>query len=300
MCDFISWKENPSTGRVFFLKDNDVFSPHGRETLRESKDNDVLGHSAIDAYCGPASHGLRQHENRHFWDKTSLPQFPPEIAVHLESPETLLNAWGKTLRYYLQPDDAFYILKFAPEPWRSALESICMKHVAKSAEYSFNALLEFKNLTPDQKKTLIAVIVQDGSYSDNTLLNVQNLTRGQVSILIRSAARNARRAQKVLFGFKGLTVSQKDTLVRGIARNAYYAFDTLRNGKDLSREYRDILVRGAARIPQEAYQTLLHIKDLTRAQKEIVLKGVKKDTNYSSYAVEFLNLTRAQKKFLRG
>ena len=183
MCEFISWKKD-SQGSVFFLTDNEVFSPRGRETLKGTKDNDYIGHGAIDAFFGSATHNLSQFENQNFWDNTP---FPPQIAVHLESPQTLLDTWGKILRESLQPDDAYYILTHAPEPWRAALMDICFRHVIKDSGYSYRILCDIKNLTEVQTNTLVKEVAKNLRYSYYTLWDVENLTQTQIALLRNSS-----------------------------------------------------------------------------------------------------------------
>jgi hypothetical protein len=183
MCEFISWKKGPD-GHMYFLTDNDVFSPHGRETLAGTKDNDVLGHGAITAYYGKETEDFSQGENRDFWQKH---EFPPEISKHLKSPETLLATWGKMLKQYLQPDDAYYIIKNAPEPWRSALADICIEHVVKDANYSYSTILYVKGLTQEQKATIVEVVAKSARYSYFTLCDVKGLTEEQRTLLRKAS-----------------------------------------------------------------------------------------------------------------
>ena len=204
MCEFISWKKD-SQGSVFFLTDNEVFSPHGRETLKDTKDNDYIGHGAIDAFFGSATHNLSQFENQNFWDNTP---FPPQIAVHLESPQTLLDTWGKILRESLQPNDAYYILTHAPQPWRSALMDICLRHVTKDSRYSYCTLRDVKNLTEQQTDTLIKGITKNSSYSYYTLRDVKNLTEQQINILIKGITKNSSYSYCTLRYVKNLTQTQ--------------------------------------------------------------------------------------------
>ena len=150
MCDFISWKVT-ADGQVLFLTDEDVFSSFGRQSLKGTKDNDILGHGAIDAYYGEKAKLLKHYENKDFWHKVL---FPEEIARHLESPQTLLNTWGKMLKQALQPDDAHYILLAAPDPWMSAIADILVKAVSRDAEYSYRTLCDVEILTDEHERIL--------------------------------------------------------------------------------------------------------------------------------------------------
>jgi len=267
MCEFVSWKKD-SLGEVFFLTDKDVFSPHGRSTLLGTKDNDVFGHGAITAFYGKAVAYLAQFENKKFWKKSS---FPAEIATHLESPETLLDTWGNMLRRYLQPDDAYYILTNAPEPWRSALFDICFDHVVKDPEYTYNTLIHVKGLTRAQRNTLVKGVVKDAFYACETLYDV-----------------------------KGLTEIQRNALIKGVVKDAYYTYDTLLRVKGLTEIQRNALVKRVAKSAEYAYDTLLRVKGLTEIQRNALIKGVVKDAFYARHAFfDVKGLTKTQRELLR-
>lgn len=179
MCEFISWKKDPN-GHIYFLTDNKVFSAHGREALVGTMHNDVLGHGAIDAYYGLKTRSYTQYERKNFWDKDN---YPKEIRIHLESPKTLLATWGKMLKQHLEPDDAFYILLNAPEPWKSALIGICIEHVAKNTGYACRTLLYIESLAEEQKDILVKAVARDAEYAYCTLHYVENLTEEQKKLL---------------------------------------------------------------------------------------------------------------------
>lgn len=178
MCEFISWKKVES--EILFLTDKDVFSSHGRETLRDNKDNDILGHRAIETFYGQSAIGGANFEDTDFWKRGN---YPPEIAKFLKSPQTLLNTWGRMLRRALQPDDACYILINAPPRWRKALSDICLDVVSKSAHYSCNTFCDVKGLTNKQKDILIEAVSKDANCSCYTLRDIKGLTDKQRSIL---------------------------------------------------------------------------------------------------------------------
>lgn len=271
MCEFISWKKN-SLGEVFFLTDKDVFSPHGRSTLKGTKDNDVFGHGAIRAFYGEATAYLAEFENKRFWNKAS---FPAEIAVHLESPETLLDTWGNMLKQYLQPDDAYYILTNAPEPWRSALFDICLSHVVKDTEYALDTLVHVKGLTRAQINILVKGVAQRAHNAYEALRHTKSLTKVQKNILIEGIIQNARHTYQALLDIKGLTETQRNVLVKSVAENnAYYAYCTLHDAKGLTETQRNVLVKGIVADAEYAHSTLIYIKGLTKTQKELLRRRV--------------------------
>lgn len=128
MCEFISWKEVDEKGgekKVFFLTDDEVFSERGREMLEGSKDNDFLGHHAIDNIWGPACKDGTHHEERNFWEKEKLPK---EIQSKLHDLAGFKKNFGKMIQSYAQRGDLLYIIRNAPKDdkkW-SGLKEFCL------------------------------------------------------------------------------------------------------------------------------------------------------------------------------
>lgn len=189
MCEFISWieaKMPDNTVQVLFLKDEDVYSSYGRDKLKGCRDNDYIGHGAIRTYfdldTSPAKR--TQYENKEFWKKEN---FPPEIARYLESPETFLNTWGKMIQTCFQPDDAYFVLTHAPEPWLSALFDIMVDWVATDVVYSYCVLRKVKGLTKIQKDKLVDRVATDTEYSYDILDEVKGLTEAQKNKLKKAS-----------------------------------------------------------------------------------------------------------------
>lgn len=110
MCDFISWIELLD-GTLVYLEDEDVFSSRGNEVLTGCRDNDVLGHGAIDLYYGLRGAGV-SHEVRDFWNTHKLPE---ELAAKIISFD---QHWGEVWRSgCFQNDDLRYIIRYAPDDW---------------------------------------------------------------------------------------------------------------------------------------------------------------------------------------
>ena len=116
MCDFISWKE--VDGQILFLTDKEVYSSRGLELFDDSKDNDVIGHGAINKYFGIDKKVGTEYEKRIFWDKNSDPKIPDVILEKLETVESFMKHWGKMFTSgCFQNDDLRYIIKYADEPY---------------------------------------------------------------------------------------------------------------------------------------------------------------------------------------
>ncbi|MEK7465174.1 MAG: hypothetical protein AAB631_00135 [Patescibacteria group bacterium] len=114
MCDFISWKkvEKNGTSVLFYLTDKEVFSEEGKKKFTECRDNDVLGHGAIDLFFELDGKG-REHEVRDFWN---LHKVPEEIAKKLQNFDA---HWGKMFASgAFQTDDLEYIVKNGPKDWQ--------------------------------------------------------------------------------------------------------------------------------------------------------------------------------------
>ncbi len=215
MCEFISWKKT-SSGTILFLTDKEVSSPFGREILKGTWNNDILGHGAITAYYGKeATIGAASFEEEEFWDKS---KYPTEIAQYLESPETLLATWGGMLKKALEPEKVYQILKRVPKSWRKGLSNLLVRIISKDVSYSFHALLTNESLTQRERAPLIESVSKDAYHSFHTLLNIKSLTQRERALLIES-----------------------------VSKDAYYSFQTLLNIKSLTREERAILKKARSK-----------------------------------------------------
>ena len=157
MCQFVSWIELPEGAPcgVLFLTDKEVYSEVGKEKLTGVQDNDVIGHGAIRAFYGLKPNEGTQREITAFWKKKS---FPPEIARYLESPETLIDTWGRMLKSgAIDYETAFSIMNEAPKLWREGLSGICLDIFSRDADYSYRALRDIKGFTEVQRDKLQAV-----------------------------------------------------------------------------------------------------------------------------------------------
>lgn len=128
MCEFISWKEvgEGKNKKVFFLTDDEVFSERGREMLEGSKDNDFLGHHAIDNIWGPACKDGKHREEKNFWEAGKLPK---EIQSKLRDLTSFKKNFGRMIRSYAQRDDLLYIIRNAPKDdkkW-TGLKEFCLE-----------------------------------------------------------------------------------------------------------------------------------------------------------------------------
>ena len=102
MCDFISYIE--AGGKILFLTPKDIESKYGKQTLKDSKDNDFLGHNAVRAFYGLKANIWVDKENKDFWNG-NLPQ-------------EIKNAWNNGdldgMFKYFQSDDINYVFQNAP------------------------------------------------------------------------------------------------------------------------------------------------------------------------------------------
>ena len=245
MCEFISWKE--TDGEVLFLTDKDVFSSHGREMLRNNRDNDVLGHGAIDAFFGESAKGAEQCEDQNFWIKDN---YPPEIAQHLKNPQTFLSTWGRVLKKSLRADDAVYIIENSPKRWRDALADILLNAIARGDAYtSYCTLIGVAGLSRKQKDVLIQAIAKDKDtdYSYDTLCEVRGLSKKQEDILVQAIAKDAEYSYKTLCYVKGLSNKQKNILVSAVAKDAEYSTNALNICTWLSKKQKAVLQKAAGK-----------------------------------------------------
>lgn len=113
MCDFISWKSIEKDGEthLFYLTDQEVFSKKGKEKFRDCRDNDVIGHGAIDKFFELNGKG-RKHEVQDFWNLHKLPKEIAEKVQHFDA------HWGKMFASgTFQIDDLGYIVRNGPKEW---------------------------------------------------------------------------------------------------------------------------------------------------------------------------------------
>ena len=114
MCDFVSYKmvNKNGTNVLYYLTDEEVFSEKGKKIFADTKDNDVLGHGAVDKYYGLNGKG-EDHEVRDFWNTEKL---PPVIAEKIKDFD---KYWGKMFTSgAFQTDDLEYIINHGPQEWK--------------------------------------------------------------------------------------------------------------------------------------------------------------------------------------
>jgi hypothetical protein len=121
MCNFISWIEArekmSKKSTLYYLTDHEVFSPRGKKVLKDSFDNDCLGHGAIRLFFGLdylANDNviIRDREVRNFWAVESLPKELREKIQHFNL------YWGKMFKKFFQNDDLCYIINYGPDIWK--------------------------------------------------------------------------------------------------------------------------------------------------------------------------------------
>lgn len=277
MCEFISWyraKMPDNSVQILFLTDKDVFSSYGQEKLKGAKDNDYIGHGAIKAFFDlqNSQATLMEFENQNFWYKK---QFPPEIAVHLESPETMLKTWGKILEQCLQIDDICYILDNAPESWLSAIINIetVLNKISTDAHLAYQILSSVKGLTESQKDKLIDGVSTDSDYSYQALRDITGLTESHKDILVNGVSDCAYDSSTVLQRVQGLTKSQKDKLVSKVSTKMDCSYDVLCYVQDLTEPQQDKLIN---KLSTSAYwaQKALYAEGLTKSQKNKLKKKI--------------------------
>lgn len=165
MCDFISWKEIQKDGETFrfYLTDKEVFSEEGRKKFADCRDNDVLGHGAIDRFFELGGKG-REYEIRDFWN---LHKLPKEIA---EKVQKFNLHWGKMFESgAFQTDDLEYIAANGPKEWAERAR----KQLEKQR---FTLLKEFRLTVPtgyDHAKQL-STLKSKEFYSFNDAITDKN------------------------------------------------------------------------------------------------------------------------------
>jgi hypothetical protein len=204
MPTFISWirKDN---GEVLFLTDKEIFSRLGEEKLQGDIRNFLLSQRAIRAFFGKEAYGRPFLETK-FWNKD---RYPAEIAEHLKSPKTLLDTWGQTIKLGLPPEEAYNILRNAPEEWRNGLFEVLLEVIAQNARIARTALCA-EGLSGQQRTALIETISKNPSEAHFTLVIDQEKHPPRL-------------------GGRNLSEKQKDILVAGVAKDAglaHYAFHT--------------------------------------------------------------------------
>ena len=109
MCQFMSWIKYK--GQTLFLTDKDVFSSHGRKTLKNTKPEDWIGHGAIRAYYGLRVDEGTEYESRYFWEVAN-----PEIQEALKDFDNNFKRIWKSGA--LRSHDLRWLVCYAPEEWK--------------------------------------------------------------------------------------------------------------------------------------------------------------------------------------
>jgi len=299
MPDFISWKRRKSDRNIFFLTDNEVFSPLGRKVLAGVRDSDILGCRAIETYYGAAAETAKAHGYRNFWNKFG---YPREIAKHLESPETLKATWGKMLEMALHPNDALYILTNAPELWRSALLEILLGAIAKDADCSYRALCAPHVFAVGEKREiLVGGVARSTERSYDALHYLKNLTERERDILVGAVAKDAEYSYEAICYLKGFTERQRDILVDGVAGSPNRSYDALlRKLDNFTQGQRNILIDGVAKSPERSYDALRNLENLAEGERNIFVNGVANNGQCSHDTLRYVRgLTYEQRKLLR-
>lgn len=134
MCNFISWRKITKNGKtwIWYLDDKEVFSERTKELTRGSKDNDLLGHHAIDEVYSLDPNEGEQGELRDFWETSRLPK---ELQAKLEDFQSFEQNFGRMVETYAQRDDLEYIIRNAPDnkKWKG-LKEFCRKPLLKILE----------------------------------------------------------------------------------------------------------------------------------------------------------------------
>lgn len=117
--EFISWIEVETSGKsggkkeVLFLTDADVFSEYGREVLKGTSDNDVLGHWAIVAFFRLSPTDGRRLKARCFWETAGLPRV---IAQKINNFD---EHFGRMFREHFLNSDLTWMVGVAPQQWKT-------------------------------------------------------------------------------------------------------------------------------------------------------------------------------------
>ncbi|MBI2064608.1 MAG: hypothetical protein HYT62_00970, partial [Candidatus Yanofskybacteria bacterium] len=214
MCDFISWIESGvgSDKKVFFLTDADVFSPHGRNTLVGSRDNDYLGHSAIRAFFGNTLDYQVKKEDRNFW----VPEnYPSEIANRLSSPQTIRETWGKILKQSLQQDDVGYILRNAPKDLVSALIDLFEPAMHKCRPHSIVTWPSyvFTVMSSEMCRVLVDRVLGITYLATQLFLKRTVLTQKQRSVLLNNLRSNVPGCCELLSSSAELTQEESNMFI---------------------------------------------------------------------------------------
>ena len=136
MCDFISWKENPNNkDDIAYLTDADVFSKHGKEVFADCRDNDVIGHGAIEKFY-PVTKGWINREHRDFWEYDKLPK---DLA---EKVKLFPGVWSKMFSGgYFQNDDLRLIICYGPNKYNVLAWKQLLKQ--KPDNYDLRCIIEY-------------------------------------------------------------------------------------------------------------------------------------------------------------
>ncbi len=121
MCEFISAIR--IEGHLLYIDNKTLDEKRTKEILKDSKDNDLLGHHAIRAVYDLKSGEGQEIEVQDFWNPKNLPE---ELRSKLKDFETFKSNFGKLVTNHAQLDDLEYIIKKAPKTKKwNGLKDFC-------------------------------------------------------------------------------------------------------------------------------------------------------------------------------
>jgi hypothetical protein len=149
MSNFISWVEHQD--EIYFLTDNEVFSPEGIRMLGSCKDSDVLSHDAIRMFFS-VEHTAINKKQRAFWNTDTIPEI---LRALLATPEMFLSVWGRMLEHgVFQADDFYYIARYAPREWKSIFWEQALKTFKHNSHWAYRARRHAQNLSQEELEIL--------------------------------------------------------------------------------------------------------------------------------------------------
>jgi hypothetical protein len=283
---FISWIELPALGgtvpRVLFLTDKDVYSKVGLEILFELRGSLLIGHEAIRAFYDLKPNEGTPCENTMFWEKEN---FPSEIAQYLESPQTLIDTWGRMLREAMDSGTALSIMKEAPRGWGESLSETCLDVISRNAGCSYLALRDFEWLPEDQRDRLVEAISADKYWSHVTMDELESLTEGQRDILADAISRNPEYSYRALRNVRRLLDEDRlSRIVGGVLDSIYRSYCALDDFEWLPEDQRDRLVEAVSRSADFSYLALIcFFQKLTGRQQEKLKTASSKSWSFRSF-----------------
>ena len=160
MCDFISWLED-SKGVLHYLTDKECFIDGVLSPILEGcKDNDIIGHGAIEKFYGIKG---KHVEIREFW---KLEKLPTEIADLVRTPEEFLKNFGKMFNYF-QADDLRYVIRYAPESYKELAWNMLIKQGQTNDDLAY--IIEYAP-KPYQELACKQLLKQEPSNDDLTYI----------------------------------------------------------------------------------------------------------------------------------